>query len=338
MEGKKVLIVGPTFYGYNQSVERAFNILGYQTKVLNFLDADVEGLKEKITYHLSKSKPGFFEKKRIRYNAYFKKEYDAYQPDILFLIKGSILQPQTVEYARKKCPVILWMMDSIYLNHTSYILRNVVDHIFLFEETEIPKLAAEGIKAHFLPLALDESVYYPIEKEKDIDLLFVGALYPNRIELLDKIINAFPEKKIKIYGRYFSPLRQPLKYLFRKDKHVYTNKNLPPNELNKLYAKSKVCLNIHHKQSIVGVNQRFFEILGSKSLQITDFKKFIGDNFTENDLLWYRDEKELMKKLELSFVEGTPKNEMVENGYKKVLEGHTFVKRVQSLLKTVGIE
>jgi spore maturation protein CgeB len=338
MQGKKVLIVGPNFYGYNQSVARAFSNLGYQTKELGFLDADVEGFKEKVLLHLTRNKEKLFLKKRLSYNVYFKKEYDDYQPDILFLIKGSILQPETVEYARKKSLVILWMMDSIYLNHTSYILRNKVDHIFLFEETEIPKLEAEGIKAYFLPLALDESIYYPIESEKDIDLLFVGALYHNRIELLNKIIKHFPDKKIKIYGNLFSLWRKPFKYFFRKDKHIYTNKNVQPAGLNKLYSRSKVCLNIHHTQSVNGVNQRFFEILGARALQLTDDKLYVKENFSPNDVLIYNNVEELIATIKNVFSNYFFYAEVLQNGYQKVLERHTFTKRVQSLLKTVGIE
>ncbi len=332
MQGKKVLIVGPNFYGYNQSVARAFNTLGYTTKVLNFLDADVEGFKEKVLLHLTQNKEKLFLKKRINYNTFFKKEYDAYKPDILFLIKGSILTPETVEYARKNSLVILWMMDSIYRITTSYILRNVVDHIFLFEQTEIPKLAAEGITAHFLPLALDESVYYPIESERDIDLLFVGALYPNRIELLNKIIKAFPDKKIKIYGNLFSPFKKPWKLLFRKNKHIYTNKSVQPTELNKLYARSKICLNIHHAQSVGGVNQRFFEILGAGALQLCDYKMFIGDNFTEGDLVWYKNEEELFTKLSYLFSNMHNLDEIRQSGYKKVSKQHTFAMRIKTVL------
>ncbi len=335
MQGKKVLIVGPNFYGYNDSVARAFNKLGFATKVLYFLDADVEGFKEKVLLHLTADKEKLFLKKRIKYNTYFKKEYDDYQPDILFLIKGAILTPETVAEARKKSLVILWMMDSIYLNPTSYILRNVVDHIFLFEQTEIPKLAAEGITAHFLPLALDESVYFPIEGTKDIDLLFVGALYPNRVKLLNKIIERFPEKNIKIYGNLFSPWRKPLKFLFRKNKHIYINKNVQPSELNKLYSRSKVCLNIHHSQSVDGVNQRFFEILGAGALQVCDYKTFIGDNFSEGDLGWYKNEEELMEKLKECFVNAEPLKEKALNGFAKTLQLHTFKERVRFILNSI---
>ncbi len=338
MQGKKVLIVGPKFYGYNNSVARAFNILGFETKILNFLDADVEGFKEKVLLHLTQNKEKLFLKKRNNYNTYFKKEYDAYKPDILFLIKGSILTPETVAYAKQKSLVVLWMMDSIYLNPTSYILRNVVDYIFLFEQTEIPKLAAEGITAHFLPLALDESVYYPIENKKDIDLLFVGALYPNRIALLNKIVKAFSEKNIKIYGNLFSPWRKPFKHFFRKDRYIYTNKSVPPAELNKLYARSKICLNIHHSQSVDGVNQRFFEILGAKALQITDFKLFMSNYFTTNDLLWYKNEEELMQLIENGLSKYDDINNIRENGYNKVTSEHTFTNRIQQVLQIIRLQ
>jgi spore maturation protein CgeB len=332
---QKVLIVGPDFYGYNQSVERAFIKLGYQTRVMAFLDKDAEGLKEKIAYHLSKDKVLFFDKKRRRFGEQFRKVYNAYSPDILFIIKGSIFLPETLAIADKSIN-ILWMMDSIFKNSYSYNIRHLVQHIFLFEETDADRLAKEeNIKAHFLPLALDETVYYPVNNKKEIDLLFVGALYPNRIALLNRVIHNFPGKTIKIYGAYFSPIREPLRYFFRKDKQVYTNKTVTPAQLNQLYSKAKVCLNIHHEQSVVGVNQRFFEILGASALEITDYKPFMGSHFTNGEVIWYKTENELVEKIRDAFANEADFRSVTEAGYKKVTAQHTFTARIQQVLSII---
>lgn len=337
MQPKKVLIVGPDFYGYNQSVERAFIQLGFQTKVMAFLDKDAEGLKEKIAYHLSKDKTFFFDNKRKRFGEKFKQLYNAYCPDILFIIKGSIFLPETLACANKSVNV-LWMMDSIFKNKYSYNILNLVHHIFLFEETDVDRLAKEeNRKAWFLPLALDESVYYPLNNtKKEIDLLFVGALYPNRIALLNRVISHFPGKTIKIYGPYFSPLRNPLRYFFRKDKKVYTNKTVTPAALNRLYSKAKVCLNIHHEQSIVGVNQRFFEILGAKALEVTDYKPFMGTYFTANEVVWYTSEAEMTAKIKDAIENYNKYQTITEQGYQKVTIKHTFAARIKEVLSIIN--
>ncbi|MBL0145315.1 MAG: glycosyltransferase [Chitinophagaceae bacterium] len=333
---KKVLIVGPNFYGYNESVERAFIKLGFSTKVLPFLEKDAENVKEKISFHLTRKKEHFFHQKKVRFNKLFISVYDGYKPDILFIIKGSVFFPESIVYADKSIN-ILWMMDSIFNNPNSYSLRKLVNHLFLFEKTDVDRLQnEESIKAHFLPLALDETVYYPINNsKKEIDILFVGALYKNRIQLLNRLIKHFPDKKIKIYGHFFSPLRNPLKFLFRKNKHIYTNKNVEPDQLNILYSQSKICLNIHHTQSVLGVNQRFFEILGSKSLEITDYKEFVANNFTQDDLLWYKNEDEMIQQIDKALYNYQQMESIKASGYKKVVEGHTFLDRIRYVLDVI---
>ena len=36
MSKKEVLIVGPNFYGYNESVAKAFQVKGFKTNIINF--------------------------------------------------------------------------------------------------------------------------------------------------------------------------------------------------------------------------------------------------------------------------------------------------------------
>ena len=167
-------------------------------------------------------------------------------------------------------------------------------------------------------------------------MLFVGALYPNRVALLNKIIKQFPDKNIKIYGNLFSTWRKPLKFFFRKDKHIYINKNVQPTELNKLYARAKICLNIHHSQSVDGVNQRFFETLGAGALQVCDYKTFIGDNFSDGDLVWYKNEEELFSNLNHAFANTIALNYIQNSGYLKVKANHTFTKRIAYVLKILA--
>lgn len=72
-------------------------------------------------------------------------------------------------------------MDSIFQVKRAYENIKLYDCRFMFEKTDVEKLKKEGIDSFFLPLALDESVYFPIKnQEKDIDLLFIGNLNSKR--------------------------------------------------------------------------------------------------------------------------------------------------------------
>lgn len=336
---KKILITGPSFYEYSKSVATAFEKEGFTVDVFDeWIEGTIENFQEKITYHLTKDKEAFFNKKYEHFNKRLRDKYTAFKPDIVFIIRGAILTEESLLFMNSS-RLVLWMMDSIFLVKNT--LKNIAlyDQVFLFEKEDIPLLKERhNIDGCFLPLALDESVYFPIPStEKPIDILFVGNLYPKRIALLNKVIEQFPAINIKIYGHYFSKLRNIGRYLFRKDKKYYINAFVTPSQLNQLYSKSKICLNIHHSQSVYGVNQRFFEISGAGALQVCDSHGFIRDNFTDEEILIYETEEELYEIIRNVLSGYNKYRNNIENAYKKVTTDHTFRNRAQYILRTIDL-
>lgn len=335
---KKVLIIGPLFYNYCKSIGNAFEKLNIEVSILEWTENSIDNIQEKFQYHLQKNKDLFFEGKKKIFNEKIKTSFISFKPELIFVVRGTILDRNTLHFLKESGSLIfLWMMDSIYL--TGDTLKNVryYDHIFLFEKNEVEKLQEEfSVKSSFLPLALDEHVYFPINnKKKSIDILFVGALYPDRIAILKKIIDFFPGKNIKIYGTYFSKLRDIKRFLFRRDKQYFTNKTVQPQILNELYSKSKICINIHHSQSVYGVNQRFFELIGSKTLQITDKRTFIVDEFRNNEIIIYDNPDELIELLKINLKDNHDHTIIIDKAYEKVIAEHTFGARVREIIKFI---
>jgi len=329
---KKVLIIGPRFYGYNQSISRAFTNLGYNTAVLDYLPGETGSFKERVAYHISRNKKVFFEKQVSKFNQTILSLASNFEPDLVFIIQGNQVHKETLEKL-PRVKKILWMMDSIFRAEGAFRIRHYVDAIFSFEKTDVEKLwDAEKIRAKFLPLALDETIYFPLVKRKDIDILFVGALYEQRINMLSAIKKQFPNSKIKVYGRYYSPLRKPFYHLFRNDKDVFLNKNISPEEVNDLYNRSRICLNIHHTQSKYGVNQRFFEITGSKNFQLVDENAFITDYFSQDEIMTFHSLPDLFSKIENLLFGKLETEHISESGYKKIIEGHTFTHRIKEVV------
>ncbi|HEX2683799.1 MAG TPA: glycosyltransferase [Ferruginibacter sp.] len=336
---KRILIVGPRFYGYSQSVAKAFEHHGFNVELFDdWTEGSVDNFREKIIYNLSADKNVFFSKKYESFNKKIRARYAATNPEMVFIIRGAILTEETLRFM-KGSMLVLWMMDSIFTVPNT--LRNIhlYDHVFLFEKEDIQPLKDQhAIEGHFLPLALDESVYFPIpSKEKPIDMLFVGNLYEKRVVLFNRIIERFPELNFKIYGFYFSKLRNLWRYFFRKDKQYYTNSFISPSELNKLYSKTKICLNIHHSQSVYGVNQRFFEVCGAGTLQVCDRHGFISDNFRNGEIIIYDSDDELFTLIEAILADYESYAEKIGQAYKEVVAHHTFDKRIQYILKTINI-
>jgi spore maturation protein CgeB len=334
---QKVLIIGPNFFGYNESIADAFKNLGWETNVLSYQIGETKGLMQKLVHFFAKDKEAFFEKRKVEFNTLILKTYKAFNPNLVFIIQGNSVFNETLQQMHH-CKKILWMMDSIFRAAGAMKIIHSVDNIFLFEKSDIAPLKTEkGIEAHFLPLAVDEKIYYNSNNTKEIDVLFIGALYENRMNVLKKIAAAIPTLKLRVYGRFYSPLRKPLYHLLRKDKAVFTNKNVTPAEANQLYNKSKICLNIHHSQSKYGVNQRFFEVNGSGNLQLVDENEYVQDYFPEMATLTFTDEVDLLQKIN-HIVSAYNSYDVLKNTIcKKVLANHTFTKRIQEVLQTANI-
>lgn len=333
----KILIVGPIFYHYNESVKKSFEKLGFETKLIEFYDGYFESLKNKILlYLLPKIKINkFLNHYKVKLNEKILYLYNEFNPDLVLFIKGNNIFSDTLEILKQNSTLMLWMMDSIYNVPETRENINYFDYKFMFEKNDVKKLENEGIYSSFLPLGVDLEVYHPIHYlNKEIDVLFVGSLYEKRLKILEKLINDFPTFNIKIFGKY-THLRSPkkyYKYFFKKYYKYFINKNISPEKVNKLYSKSKIILNIHHEQSQLGCNPRAFEILASKSFQLVDNNLFLDNNFNRDEIIFFDNYNNLKEKLNKYITNPHLREEISRNGYKKVIKYHTFDNRVKKML------
>ncbi len=329
----KVLLIGPSFYGYTKSVSRALEKHGCLTKTLEWvIETDIVSRADRLQAALFADRQALVEKRKAAFNETVVRAHSDFGPDFVLVIRGVVLSRETLLLLKSR-PVILWMMDSIFLTKNTLDNIDLYSKVFVFEKEDIPVLRDKyAIEAEFLPLALDESVYFPIDtSHKPIDILFVGALYPNRVAMINRIIAKFPGKNIRVYGTYFSIIRNIRRFLFRKDKKYYMNKTVTPEKLNRLYSKTKICLNIHHTQSQYGVNQRFFEIAGSRAFQVCDKHGFIEDNFEKDEVVTFGTEQELHTIIENVLNGRTDTSSQADGLHKKVLQAHTFSNRIERI-------
>jgi spore maturation protein CgeB len=333
---KKVLIIGTDFFGYTDSVKRAFKKLGYDPSVIIY-KPEVSSFKEKVEYHLSFNKINFRENiLPSRFNQKVLDRIKSLKPDLVLFFQETPISKETVLQI-KNCKTVIWMLDSIYRKKYMDAIKEEVDYLFLFEKTDIPKLSkTTQQKAFFLTCALDEQVYYPTKKQNEIDILFIGHIYENRMVLLQKMFERFKNYNIKIYGKIDLHVKEQYKAFLEEHKDVFLDKNITPNLANELYNKTKICLNIHYSQSLHGTNQRFFEVSGSKAFQVVDENEYIAQNFTSDEIMTYKTELEMFDNLSFALNNQATIDKMAERAYNKVINEHTFRHRVQFLLDNIS--
>lgn len=326
---KRILIIGPKFYNYNTSLSAAFNSLGLNSIVLEHNEPYTPyTLTNRI---LNKILGKRFRTENIKeFNRNIKRIYNQFDPDITIIIKGDLVSKETIVHL-KKSRIFLWMMDSIKFYEDILERANLYDHIFCFEYSDISFLAKLGINGSFLPLAVDDTLFYPINCSKEIDILFIGNLNEKRIQIINSILVTYPNLNIKIYGKHYNFFQNPIKYIFRKNKNIYLNKNVTPNTANTLYNKSRICLNIHHEQSIDSVNPRFFEIMLTTGFQLVDEKPFILNNFEKLGFETFSSELDLLQKIN-SIINGKKSEGLSFINYELIKRQHTFINRAQTIL------
>lgn len=342
---KKVLIISSPFFDYQISVGKAFKALGYDVRI-EIYDEPIHPFKGllKWKHKFAKDKEKLRAQSRAKYDAYIKQVYDEYQPDIVFSYNGTILLDERLDYFRQKSKVLLWMYDSVQRLDRARCEKHIdhADAVFCFEERDVDYYAKQGKTAYFLPLACDTDVYYSIENQnKDIDILFVATLYTSkkRMQLIQSVVNHFPDKNIVVYGWYKPFVKNPIKWLFREKRNVFKNVNIPPAKVNELFSKTKIALNIHHEQTFHGANQRVFEATGSGAYQVCDANPYIESLFPNGEVGLYHNEEELIEQIRWAL---DPANEQecerrAKAAQEIILKGNTFLSRVKQMLETAGI-
>lgn len=279
------------------------------------------------------------------YNKKLLQEVAAIQPDVLLVLKGDILFPETLKKIRDNSDVflILWCFDSA-LRFDNVLKGGKYYHlVYSYEPTDIQDLLKYNIHANFLPMAYDPDYYFKLEdKNSCIDISFVGNLnnYPERKRILGNIISKKRDVKLNIYGTSWTWYNPFLLYEYkinRKElgKHIH-NYDIPPKKVNNIYNSSRICLNIHHPQSKQGMNPRTFEILGAGGFQLVDYKKKIEEFFTiGQEIVCYENENDLLNKIEYYLENDSERKRIAQRGHDLVKKKHTYKHRAETILNDI---
>lgn len=332
----KVLIVSSPFFDYQVSVGRGFEELGYEVRIETY-DEPIHPFKGLLRWRhkFSLNREALREKSRQKYKRYIEAVFDGYRPDIVFTYNGQILKDETLDYFRNNgAKVIVWMYDSVQREDRKPCITHI-DHSDLFccfEEKDVEYYAAMGKKAYFMPLACDTTVYYPQKACKDIDILFVGTIYTSkkRIRILEELLRHYPDRKILIYGEYKPYFKNPVSWAFRRNRKTFLNYNIPPCQVNDLFSRTRIALNVHHKQTFNGANQRLFEACGARAYQICDRNPFIGGLFPDGQVGLY-DTQEQMYSL-IDYALSHDMTQQAEAAHDIIIGHHTFKQRVIQML------
>lgn len=192
-----------------------------------------------------------------------------------------------------------------------------------------------------------------LEDQYKSDILFLGAIYPNRKKMLEAIIPFVKKNNLtfKICGHAnYIPKSSPLW------PYVTDFRTIPHDETVKYYNGAKVSLNFfrdigwnpktntqknpHNKSKFAAhsLNPRSYELGLCGAFQLLeDTRKEARTVFSETEVGFFKDEKELVSNLEYYLIgEGKDKrDQMALNAHNKVFSRHTYVHRLLSIMQVL---
>jgi len=264
------------------------------------------------------------------------------KPDNVLVMNGGIVTEATRRYCDKSgTKLVLWAYDNI--DRFRWIAEHARDYdmAYTYEPQDVKPLS-ELTPTKYLPLAYDPEVYrrLPGSDQKETDLCFVGSVAevrPERRRLLGGIARGLPELRIEIWSdtkHWYSPFKYQQILAIRSGRNLdFRLRTAEHSEINELYNRSKICLNIHHPQSRGAVNPRSFEILGSGGLLLTD-RKMDGVELLEEgrDYVCYSSLDDVLTKVNAFVADGERRMEIAESGHSIAERAHTYKARASTIL------
>lgn len=160
----------------------------------------------------------------------------------------------------------------------------------------------------FLPYAYDPTIHYPMDLPKEYDACMIGLHYPQRDQLVNKLVN--------------------------KGKTVHYSIGEVFDEYRETYNKSRIALSW---SSLLDTPARVWEAMGMKLPLVCnrtpDLEKFFID---DTNYLGFSNLQEAESQVLLLLSDDDYRKEIAESGYKAVKE-HTWDNRVEFILQKVGL-
>ena len=348
---KTVLISAPKYYGIDSDIKEAFETLGFKTLLINHIQLTIlERFAKKIGIKLPFLKPIFnpiLKSYLIKENKKFISTVSKEKPDLLLIIKGDHIFPETLEKIKNvlSCPVVSYIWDEPFYTHNNNQddyrkanLKNGIlfyDFIFVFDTFYIEEIRRRGGKnVRYLPLATNPSRYKDIlvsDQDKvnyGYDVCFIGLPFPNRVEMFESL----RDYNLGVFGDHWT------KYFMLKGKKTpsYYRGLASGETVNKIYLSSKIVLNIHHPHSIEGLNTRTFDIPACGAFEMVDYKKNVEKHFKiDKEIVTFENINELKSKIDFYLKNDDFRKTISECGQQRVLSEHTWVHRAMNVINTL---
>ncbi|QWE08965.1 glycosyltransferase [Polynucleobacter ibericus] len=165
--------------------------------------------------------------------------------------------------------------------------------------------------------------------ERDIDVVFIGALTPNKMPLLAKVKKAFG-RRMRFHG-----LTNIKKNAYFNFKYGFPGwvRPIPFADYVPIYQRSKIGINVHNRGDYTVGGYRLFDLPANGVMQISDGGPYLNTFFeVGKEIESYRNTDELIDKIKYYLEHDAERQQIAQNGFRRVELDY----RIAHLLQKAG--
>jgi len=177
-------------------------------------------------------------------------------------------------------------------------------------------------KTDFLPHGTFNALCDPIKTEdaimsnkRDIDVVFIGALYPNKMPLLATVKKALG-KRFQLFG-----ITNIKKNIYFNLKYGFPGWVSPLlfNRYVPIYQRAKIGINIHNRGDFTVGSYRLFDLPANGVMQISDGGQFLNQFFSVGEeIVSYKNTGDLIDLIIYYLDHADERNKIARNGFRRV--------------------
>ena len=280
----KVLVLTRKFRGTTVGFGQDFEEKGCIVKtIVSEVECSRWNIFFRIKNRLGISNKRYMERKDRRFAQYIFNVCREFRPDVIYVCHGTQLRIDTIEKLKKECLLVADLIDRLDFFPVLYEAVPHYDLVYTYNRPDADFLSEQGINCKYMPAIGNHRIFMNKKCNKDIDISFIGATYPekfygDRMEIINRLIDDFPEAKFFVGGQC-APLRRPEKFfkwvVNRRRRESINNKDITAAESNAIYNRSKICLNINRINTGDGWSERLGNIMFTGAFQLVTYSKSI---------------------------------------------------------------
>lgn len=263
---------------------------------------------------------------------------DTFEPDMVLAMAQAPLTHQALKRLRRdNVKTAMWFVEDFRLFTYWQSFAPFYDIFAVIQKepflSELKQIGAENVV--YLPLAAHPDFHKPVElshgdsRKYGGDVSFMGAGYPNRRMAFRKLIH----HGLKIWGSEWEGDHVLEPYLQLGGRRVSSE------ECVKIFNATKINLNLHSSinadQLVSGgdfINPRTFELAACGAFQLVDRRALMDEAFAHDELAHFENLQDLDEKIGFFLANPAERDKYASKARKRVLDEHTYVKRMQKLI------